>query len=155
VVAELLLFCSRKELHPAYGNCICCTDNEDIPSQTLWQLLSFLTIQYTRRASVVDDRNADPSGASELHPNPSSLPRPPRVHFSVGQFRIERQPQGCFLLFESDERGPDLEPVKFERSRAGRVFHSATQPSNTLKKTRNKQNMWHFANHLEHQHALN
>jgi hypothetical protein len=30
---------SRKELHPAHGNCTCCTDDEDIPLQKHWQLL--------------------------------------------------------------------------------------------------------------------
>jgi hypothetical protein len=54
VVVELLLLWSRKELHPAHGNCTCCTDDEDIPLQKPWQLLLLHTIQCMRRAFKVD-----------------------------------------------------------------------------------------------------
>jgi hypothetical protein len=40
VVVELLSLWSRKELHPAQGNCTCCRDDDNIPSQKPWQLLS-------------------------------------------------------------------------------------------------------------------
>lgn len=45
VVVGLLLLWSWKELHPAHSNYSCCTDDEDISSQDLWQFLSLLTIQ--------------------------------------------------------------------------------------------------------------
>ncbi len=45
VVLELPLLWSWLEVHPAHGNCTCCSDDEDIPSQKPWQLLLLLTIQ--------------------------------------------------------------------------------------------------------------
>ncbi len=54
VEVELQLLWSRKELHPAHGNCTCCTDDEDIPLQKPWQLLLLHTIQCMRRAFKVD-----------------------------------------------------------------------------------------------------
>ncbi len=47
-VLEPLSLWSRKELHPAHGNCTCCTDDDDIPSQKPWQLLSRSSYSSTR-----------------------------------------------------------------------------------------------------------
>jgi hypothetical protein len=47
VVVELLLLWSRKELDLAYGNCNCCTDDEEeiVALKNPWRLLSLFTIQ--------------------------------------------------------------------------------------------------------------
>jgi len=47
-VVELLSLWSRKELHPAQGNCTRCRDDDNIPSQKPWQLLSRSSYSSTR-----------------------------------------------------------------------------------------------------------
>jgi hypothetical protein len=83
-----LLFCSLgKELHPAHGNCTCYTDDEDVhcsfPRKNLGQLL-FYSVQSSKKKSIPFNMQ------SLLTPPP---PPPPPVHFSTGQFQIERHPE--------------------------------------------------------------
>jgi hypothetical protein len=33
---QCTIWCAEKHLHPAHGNCACCTDSEDIPLQKPW-----------------------------------------------------------------------------------------------------------------------